>query len=84
VDFAVETNGDLVAVEVKAGSLARPSVPSGMRSFVTTYAPKAALVLNATLDATAAVNGVEVRFVSQPKWLGELRSALHSGRGRTP
>lgn len=72
VDFIIEFKGNLIAIEVKAGSMKKASFPSGLRSFIKIYHPAVALVLNSDFDAESLVEGVPVRFVPSKNWLQVL------------
>lgn len=66
VDFVVDDGGDLHAYEVKASALARPTVSRSLRSFVKTYCPASATVINLSLDAEVEVEGLPLRFAAFP------------------
>lgn len=70
VDFVVDDGGVLHAYEVKAGTPSRPTVSRSLRSFVATYRPASATVINLALDAEVEVAGLSVRFASFPGCLG--------------
>lgn len=63
VDFVVRRGKRIVAVEVKAGGLARPTVSRGARSFLDAYRPACLGVVNASLRLDDQHDGVPVRFV---------------------
>ena len=46
VDFVLRRGETLMAIEVKACALSRPTVPRALRSFVEAYQPAAAVVVN--------------------------------------
>jgi len=62
VDFVVRRQDRLVALEVKAGALARPSLSRAARSFITAYKPECFCVINASLRLDTSVEGVPIRF----------------------
>ncbi len=62
VDFVVDDGGELHAFEVKASALSRPTVSRSLRSFIQTYRPASATVVNLALEAEADVEGLPVRF----------------------
>jgi predicted AAA+ superfamily ATPase len=76
VDFVVETPDGPLPVEVKSGPLGRLTVPTGLRSFIKTYSPRQALVLNANSEGAIHVNDTELRFVPRDKWVDVLVRAL--------
>ena len=66
VDFVVDDGGRLLAFEVKASKLTRPTVSRSLRSFIKTYRPESATVVNLSLDEEITVEGAPVRFRSFP------------------
>lgn len=77
VDFVIVTPDRLIAVEVKAGALARPKVSRSARSFLKAYAPSRLLVVQLGAEQQITVEGVPVRFV-HPR-----RLAVEIDRART-
>ena len=75
VDFVVRRRDRILAIEVKASPLGRPSVSRAAHSFVEAYRPACLGVVNATLSLDTAVEGVPVRF-RQPWELGQLLAVL--------
>jgi len=63
VDFVVRRAERMVAIEVKAAELARPTVSRGTHSFLEAYRPACLGVINASLRLDTTENGVPVRFV---------------------
>jgi uncharacterized protein len=63
MDFVLSDGQRIIAVEVKAGRLARPSMTRSARSFLDAYAPSMLFVVNQTLDTTINVQDRPVRFV---------------------
>jgi predicted AAA+ superfamily ATPase len=63
VDFVVRRGDRLVAIEVKAGDLPRPTVSRGTHSFLEAYRPACLGVVNASLRLDTVEEGVTVRFV---------------------
>ncbi len=75
VDFVVRRQQRLLAIEVKAGPLQRPTVSRGARSFMEAYRPAVFGVLNAALRLDTEVDGVTVRF-RRPWEIDELIAEL--------
>jgi uncharacterized protein len=75
VDFVVRRGDRLVAVEVKAGALARPRISRSSRSFATAYQPRCLAVINRTLNADSREEGVDVLF-RRPWEIGEVLARL--------
>jgi predicted AAA+ superfamily ATPase len=63
VDFVVRRGERMVAIEVKAAELARPTVSRGTHSFLAAYRPACLGVVNAFLRLDTVEEGVPVRFV---------------------
>ncbi len=63
MDFVLSDGQSIIAVEVKPGRMARPSVSRSARSFLEAYAPRMLFVFNQTLDTTITVQDRPVRFV---------------------
>ncbi len=71
VDFVVRRKGRLLAIEVKASELQRPTLSRAARSFIAAYRPACFSVINASLRHDLEVDGISVRF-RRPWELGEL------------
>ena len=63
VDFVVRRGERIVAFEVKAAELARPSVSRATHSFLEAYRPACLGVVNASLRLDTVEEGVPVHFV---------------------
>ncbi len=75
VDFVVRRQDRLVAIEVKAGSLPRPTLPRAARSFIDAYRPNCLGLINASLRFDDEVDGVPVRY-RRPWEIDEILSEL--------
>ncbi len=62
VDFVVRRQNHLVALEVKAGPLRRPTLSRAARSFLSAYRPACLGVINGSLHLDTSEEGVPVRF----------------------
>lgn len=78
VDFVTEASGEMTALEVKAGALARPRISRGFRSFLAKYRPERAFLLNRSLWATVEHEGIIVTVLPLAVFL-----AREQGRGRS-
>jgi hypothetical protein len=67
-------------VEVKASSLARPAITRSLRSFIRSYRPASATVVNLSLDAESDVDGTPVRFLPFPACLTSDQGPGAGGR----
>ncbi len=75
VDFVVRRQDRLLAIEVKATDLHRPTLPRSARSFLSAYRPTCFGFLNASLRFDTEIEGVPVRF-RRPWELDELLAEL--------
>lgn len=67
VDFVVQNGLTLLPVEVKAERMKQPQVVRSLRSFIDTYHPPEAWVVNRSLEASIQIGRTEVRFLP---WFG--------------
>ena len=79
LDFVVDDGGRLLAFEVKAQELSRPLVSRSLRSFLKTYRPESATVVNLTLDTEILVEDIPVRFIPFPGCMEQGAFAPHRG-----
>lgn len=63
VDFVILKNRMPIPVEVKFSRLKKPAVTRSFRSFIDSYQPKQAIVLNSNLLAKARIKDTEVLFL---------------------
>lgn len=63
VDFVVRRGERMIAIEVKAAELDRPTVSRGTHSFLEAYRPACLGVVNGSLRLDTVEDGVTVRFV---------------------
>ena len=63
VDFVIQRGDRMVAIEVKAAELPRPTVSRGTHSFLEAYRPACLGVVNASLRLDTVEEGVPIRFV---------------------
>lgn len=75
VDFVVEHQGRLLAVEVKAGE-SRGSVSRSARSFIEAYGPEQLLVVNRAAWPEVSVDATRVRFVRVDELAGAVEAFL--------
>jgi len=72
VDFVLRNGDELLAIEVKATALRRPTISRGARSFVDAYRPAQLLVVHTGQDMDTDVDGVPVRFRGPEALAGQL------------
>lgn len=63
VDFVLHDGADVVPVEVKYKRLSHPVVERSLHSFIETYKPREARIINLTLRAQVYIGGTKVLFV---------------------
>lgn len=62
VDFVIDRGQGLLPIEVKARSLKKPTASRSLRSFLDTYQPKEAWVINLSLDTSIEIGKSKVFF----------------------
>ena len=67
VGFVVNDGGRILAFEVKAQLLRRPTISRSLRSFIDTHRPESATVVNLALNEQTKAGETPVRFVSFPE-----------------
>ncbi|MDI6786398.1 MAG: DUF4143 domain-containing protein, partial [bacterium] len=65
VDFIIRGK-DIIPIEVKYSNFNSPKIPSGLRSFINTYNPKAAFVITFDYFGEKLLQGTHVFFI--PAW----------------
>lgn len=64
VDFVLEKRFDeIVPIEVKAISMRSPEISRSFRSFLNTYEPKSAFVVNLEFQGSKRIGSTEVKFI---------------------
>jgi len=71
VDFVLRRGDRLIAVEVKASAMKRPTIPRACRSFSQAYRPDLLLIVNLGMQQDLDLEGVPVRFC-QPWELADI------------
>jgi len=66
VDFVVQSNNDIIPIEVKYSKLNKTTVSRSFRNFINNYSPKTAYIVNLTLDTEIKINNTTVKFI--PYW----------------
>ncbi len=69
VDFVVDRGRDLLAVEVKASELARPTVPRSARSFVQAYRPAELWIVNLALSLADRLGSTRLRWMTPDEFV---------------
>lgn len=64
VDFVLERRfGEPIPIEIKASKLQSPEISRGFRSFLNSYRPKRAFIVNLGFQGSKKINGTEVQFI---------------------
>jgi hypothetical protein len=63
VDFVVQNGMQLLPIEVKAARLVKPRIEKSMRSFIETYQPAEAWIVNRSLSEAVKVGNTELKFI---------------------
>jgi predicted AAA+ superfamily ATPase len=63
VDFVAMDNGLPLPIEVKEGKLKQPAVSRSLRSFISTFSPPVAVVVNGGLSCSTVIGSTTVHFV---------------------
>lgn len=64
VDFVVHTSAEnFIPIEVKYKNFDRPTLPRGLRSFISAYQPKQAFIINKNFLHRAQIDACEVRWL---------------------
>ncbi len=66
VDFIIQSEGEVIPVEVKYSDLKKVSVTRSFRSFLKKYQPKSAMIVNLNLKKNILIENTEVQFI--PYW----------------
>ncbi len=77
VDFVIDTGASLIALEVKAGAGARPSVPRSTRSFVDAYRPHRLLVVSGATFEPQRIGPTEVDWITPAEVVRAIKDATH-------
>ena len=64
VDFIILKDLKPIAIEAKAKYFKKPAITQSMRSFINTYKPKTAFIINLNLNDEIKLNGCLIRFIS--------------------
>ncbi len=80
VDLVVRDGEQLVGIEIKAGSLGRPTLSRGARSFIEAYRPRLFLVANLGLEHRSNVAGRPVEWLHAADVTERVQQSLASGQ----
>jgi predicted AAA+ superfamily ATPase len=63
VDFVVKFEDRMIPLEVKASEMKKPAVSKSLRSFIDTFAPEKAIILNKNMYKKILINNTNVIFL---------------------
>ncbi len=63
MDFVVHDGLNLLPVEVKSAPMKQPQIERSLHSFIETYRPAAAWVVNRSLETSVETGATTVRFL---------------------
>ena len=69
VDFILESGNEVLPIEVKYSALDRPIVQRSLRSYIDSYKPLRAIVINLSLDTSIQIENTEAVFMPWYKFL---------------
>lgn len=72
VDFVIDTGSAIVGLEIKAGTIGRPSIPRSARSFIEAYRPKHFLMVSTDRFDPERIGATEVSWIT----LDEVASTM--------
>jgi predicted AAA+ superfamily ATPase len=78
VDFVIESGAGLIALEVKAGSITRPSIPRSARSFIEAYRPQRLLIVSNSRFDPEHIGPTTVEWITPDQIAPATRRALGS------
>ncbi len=67
VDFVISEGESVLPIEVKCSQLKKPQITLSLRSFIKTYTPKEAWVINLSLKDEIRIGATAVKFI--PYWI---------------
>lgn len=76
VDFVLRRGERIVAIEVKAAEMRRPTISRSSRSFIEAYRPAALLVVNPGREAEGEIGGTRVVHCLPERMVGSALPAL--------
>ncbi|MGM0759171.1 MAG: ATP-binding protein [Thermodesulfobacteriota bacterium] len=78
VDFVVEHANTLIGIEVKSGSLPKPTISRSARSFIDAYHPRQFLIVNMQNSTETMIGDTQVLFVQVKNFLDWITEAIQS------
>ncbi len=73
IDFVVDKFDEQIPVEVKFRNLTKPVATKAVYSFIETYKPPVAYIINLSLNAQKQVGTTTLKFVTWKEFIGEMR-----------
>ena len=78
VDFVIQNGLKITPIEVKTKYLKKPIVSQAMRSFINTYKPNEAFIVNFDFDDKISIGKCQVNFLSVEKFVSWSHNLKHS------
>jgi predicted AAA+ superfamily ATPase len=72
VDFVVDTGPAVVGLEIKAGTIGKPSIPRSARSFIEAYRPQHFLIVSTSRFDPEHIGATEILWIT----LGEVATTM--------
>jgi len=76
VDFLILKDLKPIPIEVKAKYFKKPVITKSLRSFINTYKPYTALVINLNLDEEIKINGCSIKFMSKDNFVERFNTGI--------
>lgn len=71
VDFVIQKGEELIPIEVKYATLAKPAIGSSLRSFIAQYRPATAFIVTPSFEDEIEVDGTHIRFLPFHRLMGQ-------------
>jgi len=76
VDFVIDTGSAIVGLEIKAGTIGRPSIPRSARSFIEAYRPKRFLMVSTDRFDPERIGATEVSWITLDEVASTMRQLV--------
>ncbi len=73
IDFIIDKFDEQIPVEVKFKNLTKPVATKAVYSFIETYKPPIAYIINLSLNTQKQVGNTTLKFVTWKEFIGEMR-----------
>ncbi len=76
VDFVIDTGSAIVGLEIKAGTIGRPSIPRSVRSFIEAYRPQHFLIVSTDEFDPKPIGSTEVSWITLDEVASTMRQLV--------